>query len=104
MKSLGHFETRRLPTKASHIGADSDPVRIRISKFRIHEAIILICKNKGQRNDSNNSRDISLLSVAGKVPVRIMFSRLVNHVPEVAPPESQCGLGKETRTTGWYFL
>ena len=47
-------------------------------------------KNKGERNDCNNYRGISLLSIVGKVytwVLLICLQKLAEHIY----PESQCG-------------
>ena len=46
-------------------------------------------KNKGDRSDCNNHRDIFLLSIAGKVFALVMLVRLQTLV-ELVYPESQC--------------
>ncbi|XP_076033613.1 uncharacterized protein LOC143020763 [Oratosquilla oratoria] len=51
-----------------------------IHKSWTDATVIPIYKNKGNRNDCNNSRNIFLLSVADKVLARIMLSCLVNHL------------------------
>ena len=53
--------------------------------------IILGYKQKGDRAECGNSRGISLLSAAGKVLAKIMFTRLLEHVVDLVLPESQCG-------------
>ncbi len=52
--------------------------------------IITIYKNKGERNDCNNYRDIFLLSIVGKVFARVILIRL-QKLAERIYPESQCG-------------
>ena len=53
--------------------------------------IILVHKQKGDRAECDNSRGISLLSVAGNVLAKIMLTRLLEHVVDLVLPESQCG-------------
>ena len=50
--------------------------------------IISVYKNKGDRSICDNSRGISLLSVAGKVLAKIMLHRLVENVSEDILPET----------------
>ena len=54
-------------------------------------SIIFVHKQKGDQAECGNSRGISLLSVAGKVLAKIMFTRLLEHVADPVLPESQCG-------------
>ena len=51
--------------------------------------IITLYKNKGERNDCNNYRGISLLSIVGKVFARVILMRL-QKLAERIYPESQC--------------
>ena len=52
--------------------------------------IVILNKNKGDRNDCNNYRGISLLSIVGKVFARVVLKRL-QALAERVYPESQCG-------------
>ena len=52
--------------------------------------IITLYKNKRERNDCNNYRDIYLLSIVGKVFARVILMRL-QKLAERIYPESQCG-------------
>ena len=47
---------------------------------------------------------ISLLSVAGKVLVKIMFTRLLEHVVDLVLPESQCGFRRGHITVDMIFF
>ena len=51
--------------------------------------IIMIYKNKGDRAICGNSHGISLISVTGKLPVRVMLIRLLTYVVDTVVPESQ---------------
>ena len=51
---------------------------------------ITLYKNKGERNDCNNYRGISLLSIVGKVFAQVILIRL-QKLAERIYPESQCG-------------
>ena len=51
---------------------------------------ITLYKNKGERNDCNNYRGISLLSIVGKVFTQVILIRL-QKLAEPIYPESQCG-------------
>ena len=54
-------------------------------------------KNKGERNDCNNYRGISLRSIVGKVFARVILIRL-QKLAERIYPESQCGFRAERST------
>ncbi|XP_063595337.1 uncharacterized protein LOC134772300 [Penaeus indicus] len=60
--------------------------------------IVTLYKNKGERNDCNNYRGISLLSIVGKV----ILARLQKLVKRVYP-ESQCGFRAERSTVDMVF-
>ena len=56
-------------------------------------------KNKGDRSCCDNHRGISLLSIAGKILMRLILNRLSKHISNIGLiPESQCGFvtGKST--------
>ena len=59
--------------------------------------IITLYKNKGERNNCNNYRGISLLSIVGKVFARVILIRL-QKLAERIYPESQCGFRAEWST------
>ena len=52
--------------------------------------IITLYKNKGEHSDCNNNREISLLSITGKVFARVVLHRLQLHAERVYP-EALCG-------------
>ena len=54
-------------------------------------AIVPIYKKKGDRSDCGNYRGISLLSIAGKIITKILFSLLLKTVADDVIPEAQCG-------------
>ena len=64
--------------------------------------IITLYKNKGERNDCNNYRDISLLSIVGKVFARVIRIRLQKQAERIHP-ESQCGFRAERSTIDMVF-
>ena len=64
--------------------------------------IINIYKNKGERNDCNNYRGISLRSIVGKVFARVILIRL-QKLAERIYPESQCGFRAERSTIDMIF-
>ena len=64
--------------------------------------IITLCKNKGERNDCNNYRGISLLGIVGKVFARVILVRL-QKLAERVYPESQCGFRAERSTVDMVF-
>ena len=59
--------------------------------------IIITYKNKGERNDCNNYRGISLRSIVGKVFARVVLIRLQTMAEHIYP-ESQCGFRAERST------
>ena len=64
--------------------------------------IITLYKNKGERSDCNNYRDISLLSIVGKVFARVILIRL-QKLAERIYPESQCGFRADRSTIYMVF-
>ena len=64
--------------------------------------IITLYKNKDERNDCNNYRGISLLSIVGKVFARVILIRL-QKLAERIYPESQCGFRAERSTIDMVF-
>ena len=68
----------------------------------VDSKIITIYKNKGERNDCNNYRDISLRSIVGKVFARVILIRL-QKLAERIYPESQCGFHAERLTIDMIF-
>ncbi|XP_076029802.1 uncharacterized protein LOC143018328 [Oratosquilla oratoria] len=66
--------------------------------------IVTIYKKKGAKSLCSNSRDITILSTAGKTLARIMLMRLLSHIAERILPESQCGFRRETSTTDMVYV
>ena len=66
--------------------------------------IILVYKQNGDRAECRNSRGISLLSVAGKVLDKIMFTRLLEHVADLVMPKSQCRFRRGRSTIEMIFV
>ena len=64
--------------------------------------IVTLDKNKGDRNDCNNYRGISLLSIVGKVFSRILLTQLQTLAARIYP-ESQCGFRAGRSTIGMIF-
>nr|XP_058942010.1 uncharacterized protein LOC131770312 [Pocillopora verrucosa] len=64
--------------------------------------IITLYKNKGDRSDCNNYREISLLSIVGKTFARVVLNRLQS-LAERVYPESQCGFRAERSTIDMIF-
>ena len=64
--------------------------------------IITLFKNKGERNDCNNYRGISLLSIVGKAFARVILIRL-QKLAERVYPESQCGFRAGRSTIDMIF-
>ena len=64
--------------------------------------IITLYQNKGERNDCNNYRGISLLGIVSKVFARFILIRL-QKLAERIYPESQCGFLAERSTIYMVF-
>ena len=64
--------------------------------------IITLYKKKGERNDCNNYRGISLLGIVGKVFARVIVVCLQKLAGRVYP-ESQCGFRAERSTVDMVF-
>lgn len=64
--------------------------------------IVTLYKSKGNRSDCNNYRDISLLSIVGKVFARVVWIRLQVRSDRVYP-ESQSGFRAERSTVDMNF-
>ena len=60
-------------------------------------------KDRGSKTDSGNYRGISVLSVAGKVLVRVILNRLITKISEENLPEAQCGFRPNRSTTDMIF-
>ena len=59
--------------------------------------IVIIYKLKGDRQDCDNYRGISLLSIASKILPKILLQRLLVFANDV-PPEAQCGFHSSRST------
>ena len=67
-------------------------------------SIIHLYKRKGNPQVCDNHRDISLLSVAGKILAKILLNRLNVHLDqEGLIPKSQCGFRKDRGTIDMIF-
>ena len=66
-------------------------------------SIIHLYKRKGKRQDCNNHRGISLLSIAGKILARLLLNRITDHLNHDLLPESQCGFRKNRGTVDMIF-
>ncbi|XP_014767882.1 uncharacterized protein LOC106867510 [Octopus bimaculoides] len=64
--------------------------------------IITLYKNKGDKEDCNNYRGISLLSITGKAFARIILKQL-QKLAERVLPESQCGFRSNRSTMDMIF-
>ena len=65
--------------------------------------IVHIYKRKGNRQNCDNHRGISLLSIAGKILARVLLNRLLRHLEQGLLPEAQCGFRAERGTTDMIF-
>ncbi|XP_069977706.1 uncharacterized protein [Penaeus vannamei] len=50
-----------------------------------------VYKEGGNRHACDNHRGISLLSITGKILARVLLNRLITHLEQGLPPETQCG-------------
>ena len=66
--------------------------------------LVFTFKKKGDRDICENSRDMALLSVAGKILPKIMLIPLNPHIVDSTLPESQCGFLRERGTTDMIFV
>jgi hypothetical protein len=66
-------------------------------------SIVHIYKRKGDRQQCDNHRGISLLSIAGKILARVLLNRLLLHLEQGLLPESQCGFRAERGTVDMIF-
>uniref|UniRef100_A0A8C5P9E5 C2H2-type domain-containing protein n=1 Tax=Leptobrachium leishanense TaxID=445787 RepID=A0A8C5P9E5_9ANUR len=66
-------------------------------------SIIHLYKRKGNRQACDNHREISLLSIAGKILARALLNRLNVHLEQGLLPESQCGFRKARGTIDMVF-
>ena len=64
--------------------------------------IITLYKNKGNRDDCNKYRGISLLSIVGKTFARVILNRL-QKLAERVYPEAQCGYRRARSTSDKLF-
>ena len=65
--------------------------------------IIHLYKNKGEKATCDNHRGVSLLSIAGKLLVRILLNRITKHVLDSVVSESQCGFRQNRGTVDVIF-
>ena len=67
-------------------------------------SIIHLYKRKGNPQVCDNHRGISLLSIAGKILVKILFNRLNGHLGQAGLiPECQCGFRNDRGTIDMIF-
>ena len=60
-------------------------------------------KNKGKKIICDNSRGISLLSIAGKILARVILNRIIVYLIDDIYPESQCGFRSGRGTIDMIF-
>ena len=65
--------------------------------------IVTIYKKKGESNDCENHRGISLLSIAGKILAKMILNR-IKLLSEDVLPESQCGFRTGRSTNDMIFI
>ena len=64
--------------------------------------IVTLYKNKGDRGDCNNYRDISLLNIVGKLFAKVVLMKL-RVLAERIYPESQCRFRAKRATIDTIF-
>ena len=78
-----------------------------IQELNPHElkdtSIVHLYKRKGNRQTCDNHRDISLLSIAGKILARVLLNRLIDHLEDGLLPGSQCGFRPGRGTADMIF-
>ena len=67
------------------------------------DAIFVSLYKKGSKSDCSNFRDISLLSIVGKLFSRIILDRLVRTIGNGILPKSQCGFCASRSTVHMIF-
>ena len=67
------------------------------------DASIVTIYKKGDRTDCGNYREISLLSIAGKIFARIFLNRLSTHITPEVVPETQSGFRGNRSTVDMMF-
>jgi hypothetical protein len=65
--------------------------------------MVHLYKRKGNRQQCDNHRGISLLSIAGKILARVLLNRLLKHLEQGLLPESQCGFRSQRGTVDMIF-
>ena len=65
--------------------------------------IIHLYQNKGEKATCDNLRGVSLLSIAGKLLVRILLNRITKHFLDSVISESQCGFRQKRGTVDVIF-
>ena len=59
--------------------------------YHVYHVFYTICKRKGRKDDCENYRGISLLSVVRKMLGRILLDRMLTYIADDVLSESQCG-------------
>ena len=67
------------------------------------DAILESLFKKGEKSNCGNFREISLLSIVGKVFARVLLNRLISGVANDVLPESQCGFSAQRGTSHMIF-
>ena len=56
-------------------------------------SIVSLYKNKGEKSDYSNDRDITLLFIAGKILARVSLNRLIPTISQENTPKANVGSG-----------
>ena len=65
---------------------------------------VSLYKNKEEKSNSSNYRGITLLSIIGKILVRVLLDRLIRKKVQENTQESQSGFRSNRRTTDMMFV
>ena len=68
------------------------------------QSLSLCTKSREKKSDSSNYRGITLLSIAGKILVRVLLNRLIPTIAQENTPESQCGFRSNRGTADMIFV
>ena len=66
--------------------------------------IVSLYKDKEEKSDCSNYREITLLSIAGKILARVLLNRLIPTIAQENMPKSQCGFRSNRGTVDMIFV
>ena len=68
------------------------------------KSLSLSTKTREKKSDCSNYRGITLLSIAGKILVRVLLNRLILMLAQEDMPDSQCRFRSNRRTVDIFFV